>query len=187
MAQIKKILPSDVNLLGLGRDFSENPLITSRNMDFVHSTNIKDETVVKVVANNIVGDFVLEARLVAEETNTVLFVGTGTVTTTIDVSLYDRLSLRAASDLTSGTLAISGFQNVLATSGGGGTGDATAANQVAGNSILSQILNEVSDDVEYSIAPQITNFSITSENTIFSIVIPDNTKKFTFRHRDRGK
>lgn len=179
--------PSDVNLLGIGRDFAENPLTTDNNMDFVHSVNVKDETVVKVVANNVVGDFVIEARLIAEETNTVLFVGTGTVTEVIDVCLFDRLSLRASTNLTSGTIAISGFEKCMVGSSSGGGGDATAANQVTGNNLLSQILTEVSDDVEYANIPEIVNFPINTANTINSIPLPTNTKKFMLRHRDRGK
>ncbi len=168
----------------VGYDFSKSP--TASNVELVCTDDIKDPNLLRVKSTNVVGDYVIKAKLLGEATFEPIFVGTGTVDTTLDISLYDRIIVCSTNALTDGTLAISSFVTYGDVTNNVPAGTATAANQVVANDLLTQILQDVQDDVDCAESPTVTNLDITVANSIFDIVLPLDTKKFMIRHRDRG-
>jgi len=106
--------------------------------------DISGETVLVIKSTDLIGDLRIEAKLDQESDADLLFIVSGNIDTTIDISLYNELQIIADTDITSGKFYASGFRDVGTSSGGSGGGDATAANQVTSNTLLSQI--EVNQD-----------------------------------------
>lgn len=171
--------------ISAGFNFQETP----RLIGFTYNCggNIKEENLLRVVSNGVDGDFAIEAKLLGQDFYETIFVGTGTLDTTLDISTLDQVRVRASSDLTTGTLAISGFVTPGDVTNVSNSGDATAVNQVVANDLLSGILQEVERDANCSEVPNLINFNISSANTIFSIVLPQTTRKISLRHREKGK
>lgn len=171
--------------LGIGTDFGLKP-VTANTVLTLSCENIKEENLLRVVSNNVDGDYVVLAKLIAEESFTPIFVGTGTVDTVLDISTYDIIQVEAATDITQGTLAISAFLTPGDVSTINSGGDASAANQVAGNAILAQIVAELNEDVDCAEIPTVINEDVNGIGIIYDVTLPVDCKKFTIRHRDGG-
>lgn len=173
------------NYFGVGYNFSTNSVAAGTVITCPE--DVKRENVLRVVSDSVVGDYIIQGSLIGQSAVEDIYVGTGTIDTTLDISLYDRIFIKSSSDLTAGQLAVSAFYMPSVPLGSGGAnGDATAANQVAGNAILSNILTEVSDDVECAETPTIYNEAVTGGATIYNVLLPVNCKRFLIRHRDAG-
>lgn len=168
----------------VGYDFDKSP--KPANTELVCSDDIKDPNLLRVKSENVVGDFVIKAKLLAESSYEPIFVGTGTVDTTLDISLYDRVILCSTNPLTGGQLAMSSFVTYGDVTNNVPAGTATAANQVVGNDLLTQILQDAQEDIECAKNPSVANLDVNGINLIYDIVLPLDTKKFMIRHRDRG-
>lgn len=171
--------------LGVGYNFDQQPRPAGDIL--VCPSDIKEENILRIVSDSVVGDYIIKGSLIGQTDKIPLYVGTGTVDTTIDITLYDRLFIESSSPLTSGQLAVSAFltpNNVSMSLTGG---DATAANQVVANDLLSQVLAELTRDVNCAETPELINLNITVANSIFMIDLPLDCKRFSIRHRDRGR
>lgn len=171
--------------LGVGYNFTTTPRVSGE--DLVCPSDIKEENIVRIVSKDVIGDYIIKGSLIGQTDRIPLYVGTGTVDTSIDITLYDRLYVESSSALTAGELAISAFltpNNVSMTLTGG---DATAANQVVANDLLTQVLAELTRDINCSSTPEIINLDLTVVGTTFSIDLPLDCKRFSIRHRDQGK
>jgi len=171
--------------LSVGYNFTNSPRGAGESL--VCPSDIKEENILRVISKDVVGDYIIKGSLVGQTEKVPLYVGTGTVDTTIDITLYDRLFLESSTPLTAGELAISAFltpNNVSMSLTGG---DSTAANQVVANDLLSQVLAELQGDLNCSETPTIINLDITVASSVFMVDLPLDCKKFSIRHRDRGR
>lgn len=178
---------SDRTYLSMGTDFQKTPVSSARVLPYCLET-IKEENIIRVVSMDVNGDYQIAAKLQGQKEWTPIYVGTGTVDTTLDISLYDAIRIETLTPITEGTLAVSGFFIPGGTTLTPTGGDATAANQVAGNSILGDILNELVTNPELECVqnPVVINLDIPAVGAIYDISLPVDTKKFIIRHRDSG-
>jgi len=168
----------------IGYDFDKSP--KPADTELICSDDIKDPNLLRVKSVGVIGDYVIKAKLLGESDYLPIFVGTGTVDTTLDISLYDRVIVCSTNPLTGGQLAISSFVTYGDVTNNVPAGSATAANQVVGNDLLTQILQDSLEDVDCAQNPSIANIAVNGVNLIYDIILPLNTKKFIIRHRDKG-
>jgi len=168
----------------VGYDFTTTPIPADTQL--VCSDDIKAPNLLRVKSTAVVGDYVIKAKLLGEAEFEPIFVGTGTVDTTLDISLYDRVIVCSTNPLTSGELAISSFVTYGDVTNNVPAGTATAANQVVGNDLLTNIIAELNEDVDCAETPTVINESVNGIGIIYDIILPVDCKKFTIRHRNGG-
>ena len=171
----------------MGTDFSKKPVLEAKSLPYCLD-DIKEENIARIVSEGVVGDYEVSVKLIGERFWTPIFVGTGTVDTTIDISLYDNIRISTLTAVTEGTIAISAFlipgSSTMTPTGG----DATAANQVATNVALGNILNELQTNPELECAetPTIFNINVSATGMVYDVLLPTDTKRFLIRHRNQG-
>lgn len=168
----------------VGYDFDDAPRASGSILTC--PDDIKDANLLRVKSTDVIGDYTVKAKLIGENSYESIFVGTGTVDTTVDITLYDRIQLCSTNALTGGTLALSSFVTYGDVTNNMPAGTATAGNQVISNDLLTQILQDLQDDVDCAINPSVSNLNVTVANSVFDIVLPVDTKKFLIRHRNKG-
>lgn len=181
-------IKADKTYLGMGTNFSLTPVTKVGPLNFCLD-DIKEENIVRIVSEDVNGDYEISAKLIGQKTWTPIFVGTGTLDTTIDIALYDSLRISTLTPITEGSLVLSAFLVPGATTMSPNGGDASAVNQVSGNAILANILNEIQQNPELECAetPTIINIDIAAMGAIYDTLLPAGTKKFLIRHRNQGQ
>lgn len=137
----------------VGYNFSQYNYATG---DIITTTDdIKEENIIRIKSTGVDGDYVVEAKMLGETSFSPIFVGTGTIDTTLDIGLVDRIRIRCSSNLSTGFLAVSSFLSygdVTATINGG---TATSDNQIIGNTLLSNINDKLDSQATEVLQEQI--------------------------------
>jgi hypothetical protein len=155
-----------------GYDFTTSPIAPSTSLPN-GLLLVKNDNLLVFKSIGVNGDFAIRAKLSSEATWTTLFASTGTTSVEFDISRFDLVTIDAVTALTVGVIISSSFSvesgSLLQVSGP--AGDATAANQVTTNNLLSTI--ETNQDTQTTILNTIA--SNTSGSPVADIVLVDKT------------
>jgi len=153
-----------------GRIFTQNPSIDDEVL--VQPLYINHETQLKIELSGINGDLIIFGSLKGSSTSYILYAGTGTDLTTIDISGYDCLTAISDTPITQGMAAFSTFNHVIVNASAS-TSDATAANQVTSNNLLNQI--ELNQDAQTTVLNTIATNTNTTPQADIALVDKTST------------
>jgi len=124
---------------------------------------------IEIVGVNPSNTIDIEGRIRNSPNWYVITTATGAITGTVDISTYDFIRYNVTTPDGSGVIYASGFIfNISSGGGGGGAGDASAANQVAGNAILTLINNKTPGNLLANKLYDNIQMSYTSTTDVFS-------------------
>jgi hypothetical protein len=160
-----------MNKYARGFDFNIEPANNAIILETA-STALSESTELVYTHTGINGDFTIQIKLAENLIWTDLYSATGSGSGSFDISRFDDIRILTESSITSGRLVISVFDFAVTNVGTiVGTSDASAANQVTSNNLLTQI--ELNQDTQSAILNTIA--SNTSSTPSADIALVDTT------------